>query len=270
LRLLRRIAKLLVVVAIATIILATAMVGYFRYKAHVARSVLSDARRLPIGVPVVDVLPLVTRYNGKAFEPETLARPCVSQVCDYAIQVQTFLLPHWHSGRLNRLSNWLNELLGGGAFDRLGVRLWQASVEIDATNDHRVRSVQAEIYVEGPCHKSLMAGWELANDAVEQADGREGRVSNGDSLRFLWTNLNALNVGEGMTAYVTPSANAAEREGAFGLNTDCLDRLGEGCFFLSDIFPSAVKWQRSHGSPLGASSQTCHGLRDPDWTYPVP
>lgn len=256
-RLRQKATRLIVALAIAVTAFLALVAGLFHYKARLATSLLSDLSNLQAGAPVADVSALVLRYHGRILEPQSLASPCISKACTYVFNLQTFIDPGKHE-RLSRLNGFLDH----DQFGYFGLRLWQVFGEVHTGLDGRVKSIWTSVYLEGACHKSLTASWELGTDTFDRE--REWTVTTDapGNLLVRWHSVISSSYGEGLTAYLTPSASADEREAAFGINPACLDRFGQGCFLLSDIFPGAVSWQRKHRWPLGWTDQTCHGIKD--------
>ena len=249
---------MLIVITFLVVLACVLTSFYFHYQAHIARNLLLDLQSLSVGTPAVDIPRLMVRYKGKALQPQTLTGPCTTQACTYAFGVQTFIDPVKHE-QLSRL----NEFLNRDEFGYFGIRLWQVSGEIHTGTDGRIESIWADIYVEGACHKDLSASWRLGDDVVSRQYRPDTMPYESNNMLVRWNSFLWGFQGEGLTTYVTPSASSEEREAAFGTNTHCLDRLGQGCFLLIDIFPGAVKWQQRHGWPLGFTDQTCHGINDP-------
>jgi len=241
---------------------------YARHKALLARYLLADLRALTIEHSMTaDVLPIVTHYGGLSHDPSDDERPCPPTRCTYTFLIDTVPLAHLygHGALLDKIIDKTMDLLDSETLNWIGLRPWQMLANVSLENS-RLESYSYAIYVERPCHKWLNAGWRVAPrlpEAFLRPNGRSEVSPN--RLLITWNHLHmGLQTGEGLTAYMVPSATAEERQAVFNLNTGCLVRLGRGCFLLGEIFPGAASWQRGHGSwPLGWTSQTCRGMKDP-------
>ena len=262
-RLVKIAARSLAVAAAVALVLFGSVFAYFHYQVHIARQMIGDLRTLRLGQSTTaDVLPIVHRYAGTGSTSGPSGAPCPPDNCSYFMHV----VPLSGEGH-GRIMLWIREKAGdlmnleGTRY--LGIRPWFASGSVTLENG-KVKDYGASVIVGGPCEKLLHASWEVAEDFPELGHGEKWPNMVSDNLMIQWHSVISYESGEGLTAYLRPPATPEERQAAFNLNMDCLTRMGNGCFLLSDILPDGVRWQHAHGLRLGRTEHACRGLRDPD------
>jgi hypothetical protein len=255
-------AKLLATVVGFFVFACVSIFAYFHYEAHVAGQMIAAVQNLELGQSTTtDVLPIVHQYAGVGVI--TGNDPCsTTENCSYFFRVA----PLDGIGR-GRIMQWVLERafdltnLEGARY--LGIRPWFAKAFITLENG-TVKDYSASVLVSGPCQKVLHASWEVADSFPQLGNPDEqwpNKVS--DTLQIRWQGVTSYETGEGLAAYLRPEATPEERQAAFHLNLDCLTRMGNGCFLLSDILPDGVRWAHEHSQPLGFTTHTCRGLKDP-------
>lgn len=238
---------------------------YFRYEARLAKHLLQDVQELQIGQSTTnDVMRIAARYHAHVWTDQECTGGCIAYF--FEVEPISWLRLYGHGRILDESLIAIYQIFDTQILNNLGIRAWQVMASVTLKNG-KVSTITGHMFVEGSCHKWLDAGWRMAPEFPQfwMDQAKEAHQPPPQGILIHWHHLHmGPETGEGLEAAITPSASAQEFKAAVHLNTNCLWALGKGCFLLSDIFPDGVGWQRDQGrSPLGWTSQTCKGLKDP-------
>jgi hypothetical protein len=148
-------------------------------------------------------------------------------------------------GHQARHSDWLASVawlwLDNETLNYFGIRFWEVGAWIEL-EEGRVQTVHTQVFVEGPGHKWLDAGWNYGPSIPDRVQDLPA-FSDSDTPNLVATShfLHwGIENGRGIEAWITKEATLEERRVAFGFNLDCLTRMG-GCATMCEFVPRLVR-----------------------------
>jgi hypothetical protein len=258
-RVLRFGSRLGLEVLASAFLLGVSLRAYVHYEVHRATALQAEACRVQIGDAEATVFPLIDRYSGFKWTPDSVG-PRENWIdkeeydyqksleSDYryylAVSPYELLANDVRSGQsradrtvravMNNTSVQLRSVLGMGD--------WNAGVEV-AIRDGRVQSVLGMVLVEG---RSGWMGniWKLANAMPNQE--LQGRAY---VVRSAHLNM-ATNSGSMIENYFTPRASNEEMQASRKFNTACLTSL-RGCDGFCEFVPHTLEYLKQHPDAAG-------------------
>lgn len=257
-----------VVAMLATIVVALVSVRvYVEYEIHRATSMLAEATRVRIGDPEAIVLPLLKRYSGFKWAPDSLGprenwtdleeydyqKELVSDY-RYDLEVSPFgLIPsdlRWDQHRITQTIRAAINRTPVGLRAVLGMRDWGTGVGFTIRGS-RVQSVSAMVLMEGR-PRWLGHEWKLVNAMPRSQMRPKAFIVESGFLEM------ANNGGSLIQNIFTPLASDEQVEISRKFNTACLTSV-RGCNGFCDFIPRTLKYLQQH--PDGAGSfipPKCH------------
>ena len=234
----------------------------YRYQADRATNLIRAVRDLKVGESSpADVERVVARFRSDLVFPGS---PCRAE-CAFTFRIDPVFWMRFmeHGAWFDSLAGHLLTWTDSPCFGRIGMRDFVVTATVKVAKG-RVASNTVSLLVEGDCHKWVGAGWVVRPEIHDLSPHTDIHASS-DNLAVHWSHLHmGFESGEVLTATMTPQATPEERAAALDINLVCLTS-SSGCFFLSDLMPAAVRWQKSEGRwPLGWTSQTCPKHTNPD------
>jgi len=250
----------LVVAMLATIIVALVSVRvYVEYEIHRATAILAEASRVQIGDPESAILPLVKRYSGFKWAPDSLGprenwtdleeydyqKELVSDY-RYDLEVSPFgLIPsdlRWDQHRITQTIRAAINHTPVGLRAVLGMRDWGTDVGLTIRGS-RVQSVSAMVLVEGR-PRWLGHEWKLVNAMPERRMRAKAFIVESGFLEMA-------NNGGSLTQNIfTPRALDEEVQVSRKFNAACLTSL-RGCDGFCDFVPHTLEYLEQHPDAAG-------------------
>lgn len=250
----------LVVAMLATLIVALVSVrAYVEYEIHRATAILAEASRLQIGDPESAILPLIKRYKGFKWAPDSLGlrenwidkdeydyqKGLVSDY-RYDLEVSPFgLIPsdlRWDQHRITQGIRAAINHTPVGLRAALGMRDWGTDVGLTIRGS-RVESVSAMVLVEGR-PRWLGHEWKLVNAMPERRMRAKAFIVESGFLEMA-------NNGGSLTQNIfTPQALDEEVQVSRKFNAACLTSL-RGCDGFCDFVPRTLEYLERHPDAAG-------------------
>jgi len=252
-------SRLGLMVLATAFLLVVSLRAYVHYEVHRATALQAEACRVQIGDAEATVFPLIDRYSGFKWTPDSLG-PRENWIdkeeydyqksleSDYryylAVSPYELLANDVRSGQ-TRADRTVRAVMNNTSVQLrsvLGMRDWNAGVEV-AIRDGRVQSVLGMVLVEG---RSGWMGniWKLANAMPNRE--LQGRAY---VVRSAHLNM-ATNSGSMIENYFTPRASNEEMQASRKFNTACLTSL-RGCDGFCEFVPHTLEYLKQHPDAAG-------------------
>jgi hypothetical protein len=201
---------------------------YSRYAVDRALSLLSDATLIKVNDNEESVLPLIARYGGTKWYPESTQVNSASY--SYDIKQSPFQVFSNGHGALAYVMAYMPNYLR----DFLGLRNWLVTVGVHVQNG-RVKSVNGDAFVEGGS-RWLGNSWHKL-PGVDEA-------SSAYSVEMSFLNI-ATNGGSGLDESFTPIATHEQVQISYDFNRSCFTGFIP-CRTLCDFKPSLFRYLKAH------------------------
>lgn len=250
--------KLVVIVLTTTVVLLLCLRAYVAYEVHCAKSMLAEVSRVQVGDAEAAVLPLITRYSGFKWPPDSVGsrenwidkdeydyEKGLASDYKYDFEVSPFGLipsdPRWGQHPIIQAIRTIVDKTPAQLRAVLGMRDWGLEAGL-AIRDSRVQSVSAMVLVEG---RSRWLGheWKLANAMPERR--LSGKVFVVESAALTMANGGAL-----IQNTFTPRASDEEVQVSRKFNAACLTSL-RACDGFCDFAPDILEYLKQHPDAAG-------------------
>ena len=251
--------RLLVAMLATAAVLLLSMRAYVAYEFHRATSMLKEASRVQVGDAEATVLPLVKRYGGFKWSPDSLGakedwldkeeydyqKELISDY-SYELGASPFGLTSSGMGQgQHRITQAIRTAMNKTPSQLrtvLGMRDWGAEI-VMTIRGSRVQSVSAIVLVEGRTNW-LGHEWSFANAMPERRIRTRVFVVRSVALEM------PSNGGALIQNIFTPQASAEEVQVARKFNSSCLTSL-RGCDGFCDFIPGIVEYLKQHPAAAG-------------------
>ena len=220
---------------------------YSRYAVDRALSLLSEATLVKVGDNEETVLPLIARYGGAKWYPESTQEKSTSY--SYDIKQSPFQVFSNGHGLPAYLMAYMPNYLRGF----MGLRNWLVVVGIDIQNG-RVTSVNGNAFVEGG-NRWLGSTWHKRAGLDEASRAYSIEMS---LLSF------PQHPGSGLDEYITPLATHEQVQISYDFNRRCFTGFIP-CSTLCDFKPSLFRYLKAHPEIKGNfDTNYCRVAGEPD------